>query len=78
MKKLTSSALAPSLVLLAVSFVLAQESRECENGLVVYNPMGNKVVSVTFPDERRSAATGQVAQSHELKSPDGDLFLKVK
>jgi len=52
--------------------------REFENGTVVYNPMGNKAVSVTFADDRRSAATGQVARFHDLVCPDGDLFLKVK
>ncbi len=52
--------------------------REFENGTVVYNPMGNKVVTVAFPEERRSAATGKVARSHNLGSPDGDFFLKVK
>ncbi|MHB0958267.1 MAG: putative glycoside hydrolase [Pirellulaceae bacterium] len=52
--------------------------REFENGTVVYNPMGNKAVSVMFPEERRSAATGKVARSYDLESPDGDIFLKVK
>jgi hypothetical protein len=52
--------------------------REFENGTVVYNPMGNKAVSVTFPEERRSAASGKTAQSHQLESSDGDMFLKVK
>jgi hypothetical protein len=52
--------------------------REFENGTAVYNPMGNKAVSVAFGEERRSAATGRIAQSHELGSPDGDVFLKVK
>ena len=52
--------------------------REFENGTVVYNPMGNKAVSVTFPEDRRSAATGKTAQSHHLESSDGDMFLKVK
>ncbi|MHB0955215.1 MAG: alpha-amylase family protein [Pirellulaceae bacterium] len=52
--------------------------REFENGTAVYNPMGNKAIEVTFPEERRSAATGKTAQSHHLESPDGDLFLKVK
>lgn len=52
--------------------------REFENGTVVYNPMGNKATSVTFPEDRRSAATGKTARSHRLESPDGDLFLKLK
>jgi len=52
--------------------------REFQNGTVVYNPMGNKAVSVTFPEERRSVATGKIARSHDLGSADGDIFLKVK
>lgn len=52
--------------------------REFENGTAVYNPMGNKAVSVAFGEDRRSAATGRIAESHELGSPDGDVFLKVK
>ena len=52
--------------------------REFENGTVVYNPMGNKAVAVTFPEDRRSAATGNVARSHHLESSDGDMFLKLK
>jgi hypothetical protein len=52
--------------------------REFENGTVVYNPMGNKAVSVTFLEDRRSAASGKTAQSHHLESSDGDMFLKVK
>jgi hypothetical protein len=52
--------------------------RGFENGTVVYNPMGNKAVSVAFGEDRRSAATGRIAESHELGSPDGGVFLKVK
>ncbi len=52
--------------------------REFENGTVVYNSMGNKPVSVTFPEERRSAATGKTARTHDLGSADGDIFLKIK
>lgn len=52
--------------------------REFENGTVVYNPLGNKATSVTFSEDRRSAATGKTARSHPLESMDGDLFLKIK
>ena len=52
--------------------------REFENGTVVYNPMGNKAVSVTFPEERRSVATGKTARTHEVGNADGDIFLNVK
>jgi len=52
-------------------------SRDFEKGTAVYNPMGNKPVSVTFLEERTSLATGKAAGSHQLGSPDGDIFLKV-
>ena len=45
---------------------------------MVYNPMGNKAVAVTFPEDRRSAATGKTARTHDVESPDGDIFLKIK
>ena len=51
--------------------------REFQNGTVVYNPLGNKAVSVTFPEDRRSAATGRIGRTHALRSPDGDIFLKI-
>lgn len=52
--------------------------REFANGTVVYNPLGNKAVTVTFPEERRSAATGKPAKNHDLDSADGDIFLKIE
>jgi len=52
--------------------------REFENGTVVYNPLGNKAVAVTFPRIAEVLASGKTAQSHHLESPDGDMFLKVK
>ncbi len=50
--------------------------REFENGTVVYNPMGNKTVTVTFDDIRTSISSGQTAKSHALKNCDGDIYLK--
>lgn len=52
--------------------------REFENGTVVYNPMGNKTVTVVFPEIRRSLATGEPSKRHRLSSPDGDIFLRKK
>jgi hypothetical protein len=52
--------------------------RDFEKGTAVYNPMGNKLVSAVFAEERRSVATGKTARNHELESADGDIFLKVK
>ena len=53
-------------------------SREFENGTVVYNPMGNKTVTVVFTETRTSAAGGKSLKKHVLKSPDGDIFLRLK
>jgi len=50
--------------------------REFEKGTVVYNPMGNGTVTITFDENRTSAATGESSKSHTLKSPDGDIYLK--
>jgi hypothetical protein len=50
--------------------------REFTRGTVVYNPPGNAAQTITFPEERRSLATGKTAYRHTLGSPDGDLFLR--
>jgi hypothetical protein len=49
--------------------------REFEQGTVVYNPIDNGPIEVTFDAPRRSAASGAVASSFVLDSFDGDLFL---
>ncbi len=49
--------------------------REFQGGTVVYNPMGNRGVTVSFPQPRTSLATGRTAREHELGCPDGDIFL---
>jgi hypothetical protein len=49
--------------------------REFEQGTVVYNPIDNRPIEVTFDAPRRSAVSGQVASSFVLDSFDGDLFL---
>jgi len=48
------------------------------NAWDVYNRMKIRTVSVTFPDERRSAAADKTAQFHNLGSVDGDILLKLK
>ncbi len=50
--------------------------REYENGTVIYNPIGNKPVTVTFPKSRTSAATGKTGVSFVVNPEDGDIFLK--
>lgn len=49
--------------------------RQFERGMVVYNPMGNKTVAVTFSQPRKSLATGKVGTRHSVNSADGDIFL---
>lgn len=51
--------------------------RQFENGAAVYNPMGNKTVTITFDQPKTSAATGKKSRTHALKSPDGDIYLKM-
>lgn len=49
--------------------------RQFEHGVVVYNPMGNKTVTITFAQARKSLATGKVAKEHSVNPADGDIFL---
>lgn len=49
--------------------------REFEQGTVVYNPMGNQPVRVTFAQLQISLATGKRGLVHRLGSPDGDIYL---
>lgn len=49
--------------------------REFTGGTVVYNPMGNAPVQVSFGGARRSAATGLVATTHTVPARDGDIFI---
>ncbi len=51
-------------------------TREFANGTVVYNPMGNQPVTITFDESRSSVATGKRARIHTVCPCDGDLFLK--
>jgi hypothetical protein len=53
-------------------------TRQFQKGTVIYNPMGNETVTVTFSDLRTSRATGESAKTHVLNSADGDIYLKVK
>ena len=52
--------------------------REFENGTVVYNPMGNSPVEITFRETRKSVATGISSEQHKLSCPDGDIYLKTE
>jgi hypothetical protein len=48
--------------------------REFTNGAALYNPAGNADVTVTFPEERTSRATGQRGRTHTVPGWDGDIF----
>jgi hypothetical protein len=50
--------------------------RDYENGTVIYNPIDNKPVKVTFDQPRTSAATGDTGVSFVVNPEDGDIFLK--
>jgi len=49
--------------------------REFDNGYAVYNPMGNGQVTVTFPVNYTSVATGNTQKTHNVADQDGDIFL---
>jgi hypothetical protein len=51
--------------------------REYEGGTVIYNPMGNTAVTITFAGPHLSAASGQTALKFMLEAMDGDLYLKT-
>lgn len=52
-------------------------ARAYECGDVVFNPPGNRPVTVSFLEPRRSAATGASGHSFTVEPGDGDLFLAV-
>jgi hypothetical protein len=49
--------------------------REFSKGAVVYNPMGNHTISVSFDKRRTSAATGNCSNEHLVQPGDGDILL---
>ena len=51
-------------------------SREFENGTVVYNPLGNQVITISFGEDRTSLAFGKRSKVHVVKPGDGDAFLE--
>jgi hypothetical protein len=52
--------------------------REFQRASVVYNPAGNRPVTVEFPDLRKRASDGGHGLKFKLQNCDGDLFLKIK
>jgi len=49
--------------------------RRFTQGWAAYNPMGNREVTLAFPQPVTSRASGQTGRSHRLAAPDGDIFL---
>jgi hypothetical protein len=52
--------------------------RQFQNGLAVYNPLGNAAVTVTFTSPRLSASTQNMAKTFRIEPGDGDLLLLPK
>ena len=51
-------------------------TREFDNGFAVYNPMGNPEITLRFPEDLTSRATGKRGRTHRLAAPDGDIYLR--
>jgi hypothetical protein len=51
--------------------------REFDSGTVVYNPIGNAPVEVSFTLPHRSAASGTLGTTFVLNAFDGDLYLST-
>ncbi|MHB1484113.1 MAG: putative glycoside hydrolase [Saccharofermentanales bacterium] len=51
--------------------------REFTNGTVIYNPMGNGDKTVTFGEDRLSAATGKTGKTFMISDYDGDIFTYI-
>jgi hypothetical protein len=49
--------------------------REFDNGTVVYNPIDNSPIVITFEGVRRSAASGALGTTFAMDGLDGDLYL---
>jgi len=50
--------------------------REFDSGTVIYNPMGNKPVPVSFSKNRTSLSSGKRARAHQINPCDGDILLQ--
>lgn len=50
--------------------------REFDQGLAVYNPLGNKPVTVSFTTPHTAASTKKTAMTFTVSPGDGDLFWK--
>jgi len=51
--------------------------REFAGGTVIYNPMGNTAITISFEEPRLSAASGKTPLTYVMEAMDGDLYLKT-
>jgi hypothetical protein len=51
--------------------------RAFSQGDCLYNPPGNPPVTITFSENRRSVASGNIGQTFTVPAFDGDLFVRV-
>jgi hypothetical protein len=52
------------------------DRRDFQNGSAIWNAStGTNAVTVTFPQTRKSLATGAVGQTFNVGPSDGDIFL---
>jgi hypothetical protein len=52
--------------------------RVFDQGTAVYNPPGNRAVTVSFARPHQSLATGQTAREHQIAECDGDIFVQAR
>lgn len=51
------------------------DRRDFKNGSAIWNASQNTTITVTFPQTRKSLATGQIGTSFNLTGIDGDIYL---
>lgn len=52
--------------------------REFEGGTVIYNPYGNKDVTVSFSKEMKRISDNSISDTFIIQQRDGDIFVTVK
>lgn len=52
--------------------------REFEGGTVIYNPYGNKEVTVSFNKEMKRISDNSISDTFKVQQRDGDIFVTVK
>lgn len=52
--------------------------REFEGGTVIYNHLGNGLVTIKFDKNKKRASNGSIGQQFEINHRDGDIFLPAE